>query len=84
MATSKSPCVQLKCPGCKQVMETTIPEMCSSKKAACPRCGSAYEFTPQAMSSLAAALRGLELSQTKLSKALEKALDTAETGTGRA
>jgi hypothetical protein len=31
------------------------------------------------MTALAASLRGLMLSQAKLSKALEKALDTAET-----
>lgn len=79
MASDVSPCVQLKCPGCKQVMETTIPRMCSTKKAKCPKCGSAYEFTATAMTALAASLRGLMLSQAKLSKALEKALDTAET-----
>jgi DNA-directed RNA polymerase subunit RPC12/RpoP len=79
MPFADNPCVELKCPGCKHTMETTISNICSIREAKCRRCGSALKFKPKATALLRATLLSLELSQARVGKALEKALDTAET-----
>jgi hypothetical protein len=71
--------VELSCPGCQREIETTYYDICSRREAKCRRCGSMLKFNSSAVSYLRSALGDLGRAQEKVSKYLEKAIETAET-----